>query len=126
MVERPVKITFAEMRDSGVRGILVYCTDYRRSHSTALMADHWPGNVRLSDIEPLFACSVCGKRGADNSRHCIEDDYGFRERHEPHYIPDMLQHVTVALQLFNDVEVWLSLKIQRPCVGLRNHPPEEG
>jgi hypothetical protein len=36
MVDRPVKITFAEMRDSGVRGILVYCTDYRCSNSMAL------------------------------------------------------------------------------------------
>jgi hypothetical protein len=64
MADRPVKITFAEMRDSGVRGILVYCTDYRCSHS-ALIADHWPGDTRLSDIEPLFVCSACGKRGAD-------------------------------------------------------------
>jgi hypothetical protein len=58
MVDRPVRITFAEMRDSGVRGILVYCTDYRCSHSTALMADHWPGDVRLSDIEPRFVCKA--------------------------------------------------------------------
>jgi hypothetical protein len=67
MVERPVKITFAEMRDSSVRGILIYCTDYRCSHSTALMADHWPDDVRLSDIEQQFVCCVCvcGKRGAD-------------------------------------------------------------
>jgi hypothetical protein len=65
MVERPVKITFAEMRDSGVRGILVYCADYRCSNSMALMADHWPDDVRLSDIEASFVSSVCGKRGAD-------------------------------------------------------------
>jgi hypothetical protein len=32
MVERPQKITFAEMRDSGMRGILVYCSDYVFSH----------------------------------------------------------------------------------------------
>jgi hypothetical protein len=65
MVERPVKITFAEMRDSGVRGILVYCSDYRCSHSIAMLADHWPGDLRLSDIEPQFVCEACGKRGAD-------------------------------------------------------------
>ena len=65
MVERPVKITFAEMRDSGVRGILVYCSDYRCSHSIALMADHWPDYLRLSDIEPQCLCEACGKRGAD-------------------------------------------------------------
>ena len=29
------KITFGEMRASGVRGLLIYCSDYKRSHSTA-------------------------------------------------------------------------------------------
>jgi hypothetical protein len=27
MTDRPQKITFAEMRDMGVRGLLVYCAD---------------------------------------------------------------------------------------------------
>jgi hypothetical protein len=39
---RPQKITFAEMRSSGVRGLLIYCTDYRCSHSIAISADRWP------------------------------------------------------------------------------------
>jgi len=30
-----------------------------------LMADHWPDDVRLSNIEMRFVCPVCGKRGAD-------------------------------------------------------------
>jgi hypothetical protein len=37
-VDRPEKITFAEMRDMGVRGLLVFCADYRcatRSPSAA-------------------------------------------------------------------------------------------
>jgi hypothetical protein len=29
MTDRPVKITFAQMRNSGVRGILVYRSDYK-------------------------------------------------------------------------------------------------
>jgi hypothetical protein len=29
------KITFAEMRDMGARGLLVYCADYRCSYSIA-------------------------------------------------------------------------------------------
>jgi hypothetical protein len=34
---RPQKITFGEMRDDmGVRGVLVYCADYRCGHSVAL------------------------------------------------------------------------------------------
>ena len=62
---RPTKITFAEMRESGVRGLLVYCANYRCSHSIAISADHWPDDLRLSDIEARFVCRAWGKRGAD-------------------------------------------------------------
>jgi hypothetical protein len=62
---RPRKITFREMRDAGVRGILVYCADYHCSHSIAISADQWPDHVRLSDLETRFTCKACGKRGAD-------------------------------------------------------------
>jgi hypothetical protein len=64
-MERPQKITFGEMRASGVRGVLIYCADYRCSHHIAISGDQWPDNVRLSDLEPKFVCSACGKRGAD-------------------------------------------------------------
>jgi hypothetical protein len=62
---RPMKITFGEMRACGIRDLLVYCADYRCSHSIQMSADRWPDHVRLSDIEPLFVCQACGKRGAD-------------------------------------------------------------
>jgi hypothetical protein len=62
---RDQKITFGEMRESGVFGVVVFCSDYRCSHSTALPADRWPDHIRLSDIEPQFVCKACGKRGAD-------------------------------------------------------------
>ena len=65
MPDRPQKITFGEMRDMGVRGLLVYCADYRCSHSIAISGDAWPDDARLSDIEERFTCRVCGKRGAD-------------------------------------------------------------
>ena len=64
-MDRPQKITFAEMRDMGVRGLLIYCQDYKCSHSLAVSADGWPDDLRLSDIEPRFVCKTCGKRGAD-------------------------------------------------------------
>ena len=54
----PQKITFAEMRDMGVRGLLVYCADYRCSHSIAISGDGWPGDFRLSDIEARFVCQA--------------------------------------------------------------------
>ena len=44
------KITFAEMRESGARGLLAYCADYRSSHSIAVSADRWPDEVQLSDV----------------------------------------------------------------------------
>ena len=64
MTDRPQKITFAEMREMGVRGLLIYCADYRCSHSILISGDGWP-DVKLSDIEERFTCRVCGKRGAD-------------------------------------------------------------
>jgi hypothetical protein len=53
------------MRESGVRGLLVYRADFHCSHLVAIIADRWADDVRLSDIEPRFICKVCGKRGAD-------------------------------------------------------------
>jgi hypothetical protein len=53
------------MRHAGVCGVLIYCADYRCSHSVALSADRWSDDLRLSDVEPQFVCGACGKRGAD-------------------------------------------------------------
>jgi hypothetical protein len=54
---RQTKITFGEMRASGVHGLLVYCANYKCSHSTAISADRWPDDVRLFDIEPC-SCAM--------------------------------------------------------------------
>jgi hypothetical protein len=62
---REQKINFGEMRESGVFSVMVFCSDYRCSHSVAMHADRWPDHVRLSDIEPQFVCQACGKRGAN-------------------------------------------------------------
>jgi hypothetical protein len=62
---RQQKITLGEMRGTGVCGLLIYCWDYKCSHSIAISADKWPDDVRLSDLEPRFTCQRCGKRGAD-------------------------------------------------------------
>jgi hypothetical protein len=75
MTDRPTKITFAEMRDMGVRGLLIYCADYRCSHSIAISGDQWADEVRLSDLEAGFVCSVCGHRGAD-----VRPDFNWNRR----------------------------------------------
>lgn len=53
------------MRASGVRGILIYCSDYHCSHSVAVNADLWANHTRLPDIEDQFVCQSCGSRAAD-------------------------------------------------------------
>ena len=65
---RKPKITFGEMRDMGVRGLLVYCSDYHCSHWTAISGDQWPDDVGLSDIEQRFTCQACGPRVPTSGR----------------------------------------------------------
>jgi hypothetical protein len=65
LTRRPQKITFGEMRSSGVRGLLIYCSDFHCSHSLAISADPWPNHVRLSDLEQRFVCKACGRLGTD-------------------------------------------------------------
>jgi hypothetical protein len=65
-MQRPQKITFGEMRESGgPRRLLVYCGDYKCAHSVVISSERWPDHIRLSDLEPKFTCQACGKRGAD-------------------------------------------------------------
>ncbi|MCS3689088.1 hypothetical protein [Bradyrhizobium elkanii] len=65
MTEYPVKITFGQMREDGYRGIIVYCRDYRCSHNVRMSADRWQDHVRLSDVEPKFTCTACGRKGGE-------------------------------------------------------------
>src|SRR3954454_21126716 len=65
LVVRKQKIALGEMRAMGVRGLLVYCSDYHCSHWTTINADRWSDDVRLSDLEPLFVCQACGTRPAE-------------------------------------------------------------
>jgi hypothetical protein len=65
LAPRPIKLTFGEMRASGVTGILIYCADFKCSHVVPIAAPEWADDVRLSDIEDRFVCQACGKRGAD-------------------------------------------------------------
>src|SRR5437762_7601420 len=39
MPELPTKITLGEMRSSGVRGLLIYCADYKCAHAVRIGAD---------------------------------------------------------------------------------------
>ena len=52
------KITFGELRASGVRDVLIYCRDHRCSHHSVINADRWEDRLRLSDVEPTLTCSL--------------------------------------------------------------------
>jgi hypothetical protein len=47
-------LTIYSSMSAAVRGVLIYCADYRCSHSTAISGDRWPNEVRLSDVEAQF------------------------------------------------------------------------
>jgi len=42
---REQKIAIGEMREMGVRGLLVYCADYKCAHAVRITADRWPDGV---------------------------------------------------------------------------------
>jgi len=58
-------LTLGQMRASGVRNVIGYCTNQRCICWTRISAEHWPDHVRLSELEDQFVCGVCGRRGAD-------------------------------------------------------------
>jgi hypothetical protein len=51
--------------NGGPRLLIVYCADFKCSHSVIISSNLWPENIRLSDLEPNFTCKACGRRGAD-------------------------------------------------------------
>ena len=66
MTARQQKITLGEMRaGNGPTRLIVYCSDFKCSHSVVIDAAQWDNDVRLSDLEPKFTCKACGRRGAD-------------------------------------------------------------
>jgi len=58
-------MTLANMRQNGVRRLLVYCTGVRCWHSATVDADFLAGDVVLKSLEPRMVCSRCGLIGAD-------------------------------------------------------------
>jgi hypothetical protein len=45
-----------------VRGVLIYCSNCKCSHSIAISGDQWADDVRLPDIEPQFVWKACACR----------------------------------------------------------------
>ena len=70
MTTYPQKISFGELRASGVDAMLIYCWDHHCSHHVTVSADRWADHVRLSDLNRLSpaapaasAAPRCGRIG---------------------------------------------------------------
>ena len=67
MTANPQKITFGEMRASGIRDVLIYCRDHHCSHHMEISAGRWGDQVRLSDgpassaAPAASAARTCGR-----------------------------------------------------------------
>lgn len=64
MVGHVEQMTFREMRAAGVTAYYLLLLRFKCSHHAVISAGQWPEDVRLSDIEPQFVCSV-GLKGAE-------------------------------------------------------------
>ena len=58
-------MTLGNMRQNGVRRLLVYCNGLHCWHSATVDADFLPGDVVLKSLEPRMVCTQCGLIGAD-------------------------------------------------------------
>jgi hypothetical protein len=68
---RQQKITLGAMRAAGVRGLPVYCADFKCAHLAKISAAGWPDHVRLSDLEPLFYCRFAANGAPTSGRTLI-------------------------------------------------------
>jgi hypothetical protein len=66
MLDRPQKITFAEMLASGVRGILIYCSDY--DVATGLRSAAIDG--RMTCACPILSPGLPARRAGGVVRMC--------------------------------------------------------
>jgi hypothetical protein len=61
-MKRPEKITFGEMRQMAVRGVLIYCSDYKCSRSTAVDAGPIRSSSRTSNGNSFARVVATGAR----------------------------------------------------------------
>jgi hypothetical protein len=53
------------MRATGLRRLLFIAKTTSALTTSKISAEQWPDHIRLSHLEPLFVCQVCGHKGAD-------------------------------------------------------------
>ena len=71
-MQRQQKITLGEMRQSGLRRLLVYCSDHKCSHSVVVDSERWGDDVRLSDLDAAAPMSGRYSSGYEWERMEVE------------------------------------------------------
>jgi hypothetical protein len=91
MTTHPQKITFGELRASGVRDVLIYCQDQRCSHSNTISADRWPDHVRLSLLaSPERRDRDLGRAGRHRGRGDADGLIAARQQRTPKATTEIL------------------------------------
>jgi hypothetical protein len=61
MPDRPTKISFGEMRDSSVRGLLVYCADYAAATTSRSAAIDGPTELSVASAQFIRLVAALAK-----------------------------------------------------------------
>ena len=57
---RGLPVTLGNMRQLGVRGLLVLCLNPQCRHEETMSVDDYPDAIELPSFAPRMACSRCG------------------------------------------------------------------
>ena len=58
-------MTLGNIRENGVRSLIVHCSNVTCRHEAILSVDAYGDDVSVSSLGPRMRCQRCGQRGAD-------------------------------------------------------------
>ncbi len=58
-------MTLGNMRENGVRSLIVHCSDVTCRHEAIMNVDAYGDDVFAPSLGPRMRCQRCGQRGAD-------------------------------------------------------------
>jgi hypothetical protein len=76
MTTTPQKITFGEMRESGVRDVLIYCRDHRCSHHVETNADGWTDSCAAVGYRAAFHRYTLRQKGRGRAAQVLAYAHG--------------------------------------------------
>ena len=65
MQQPPAPMTLRNMRENGVRSLIVHCSNVTCRHEKIMNVDAYGDNMYVPSFGPRMRCDRCGQRGAD-------------------------------------------------------------